>query len=149
MVDGVLFVAAAGIAARKLRERGREFQVDQFMDHGELHVIKHVLEWHAVISRVEYADDGRLLIVVPVDIAEGFGLEIALAREDDGDVPLPQSEASLPEPKLLGNKALGDNGTFCRRRSLRVDRWCRHSVGIGEGEKANKQQSRSPRGKAP
>ena len=52
VVDGVFLVRSAGVAAR---QRG-EFQVDQLVNHRELHVAEGSLEWPVVFRSIQDSD---------------------------------------------------------------------------------------------
>ena len=47
-----------------------------------------------------------------------FGFKSDGARHLDGDLPVRELEAALPDPQLLVDEALGGNGAFTKERGV-------------------------------
>src|SRR5580700_5427592 len=60
IVDGVFLVAAILVGALQRGQHGRKLKVNQLVDHGEFHVLKHRVKRKMVIGGVEDMDDGGL-----------------------------------------------------------------------------------------
>ena len=88
VIDRVFFLQTVGIGALQVGKYRHHFQVDQLVHHGEFHVLQHRGEGQIVVGGVEHLNDGGLLVAVPVDIADGFRLQVAGAHYYHGDFPL-------------------------------------------------------------
>ena len=101
MIHGVFFFPAIRVVARKRAQYRRQFQMDQLVNHRELHVIQHVVERHLVLGRVQYADYRGLFVRVPVDVSQGLGFELVGVNHGHRHRPILKVETLLPEPQLF------------------------------------------------
>ena len=102
-------------ARRGARQR-RKLQVDQFVDHGEFHIVQHCAACKLVFGGAEDANYRGFLACIPVHVSQGLGPQIAGLRHYNRYRPILEFEALLPKRQPSVNEALGLGGTLLGSR---------------------------------
>jgi len=125
LIHGVLFVLPIGRGVSQRSQR----QVDQFVDHRQFHVFHRGGTGHLVIGDRHHVDDSGLTVRIPVDVAQGVGLQVARVGGIHRELPVVKVEALLPECQPRVEELRGGGGAAFRctaRGGTRRDSGKRH-----------------------
>ena len=90
------------------------------MHYRKLHVIQRFPEGYLVVVRRLDVDCSLHRAGVPVNIAQGFGLQRRIPNEPYGNLPFFEVETLLPELELLSNEGLGPGLALIRGKDIRM-----------------------------